>query len=191
MFAQSALPAAYTPVMLLNLTTLVDDRTPLRLELTPETLAVPADDFAVADVLHFVGELQQAAPGEYRLTGRVTGDVLVPCSRCAEPFGIALDVPVDVPLRPVAALEAADEHEIGDDDLATTFYEDETLDLAAFVREQCYLALPMKPLCRPDCRGLCPHCGTNLNQATCTCDTTWVDPRFAGLKALVPDPSGE
>lgn len=171
--------------MLLDLITLADDLTPLRVVLSPEALAVPADDFAVVEALQLTGALLRAPRGEFRLTGRVAGDVLVPCSRCAEPYLVALDVAVDVVFRPVAELEAAEEHEIAEEDLATEFYRGDALDLAAFVREQGYLALPMKPLCRPDCRGLCPQCGTNLNESACTCDTTWVDPRLAALKAIV------
>jgi uncharacterized protein len=52
------------------------------------------------------------------------------------------------------------------------------------MREQFYLALPMKPLCRDDCRGLCGVCGTNLNHVMCGCKREWDDPRFAVLKAL-------
>ena len=51
--------------------------------------------------------------------------------------------------------------------------------------EQFYLALPMKPLCREACKGLCPNCGTNLNEATCDCQVRWEDPRLAALKALM------
>jgi uncharacterized protein len=54
------------------------------------------------------------------------------------------------------------------------------------VREQCYLAIPMKPLCRPDCQGLCPVCGTNLNIERCQCNPQWQDPRLAVLQTLVP-----
>ena len=53
------------------------------------------------------------------------------------------------------------------------------------MREQFYLALPMKPLCREDCKGLCPQCGTNLNTGTCECRPEWEDPRLAALKALI------
>ena len=72
-------------------------------------------------------------------------------------------------------------------DTAATFYEDDAIDLADLLREQFYLALPMKPLCRQDCKGLCPQCGTNLNTDTCQCQVRWEDPRLAGLKALIPD----
>jgi uncharacterized protein len=52
------------------------------------------------------------------------------------------------------------------------------------MREQFYLAVPMKPLCRDDCAGLCPSCGTNLNRGSCGCTRDWEDPRFAALKAF-------
>jgi uncharacterized protein len=55
------------------------------------------------------------------------------------------------------------------------------------MQEQCYLAVPMKPLCREDCRGLCSECGTNLNSASCACQQTWVDPRLAVLDQLRKD----
>ena len=52
------------------------------------------------------------------------------------------------------------------------------------MREQFYLALPMKPLCRDACKGLCPHCGTNLNASSCDCAPAWQDPRLAALREL-------
>ena len=52
------------------------------------------------------------------------------------------------------------------------------------MREQFYLSLPMKPLCREDCQGLCPACGTNLNRGLCTCKRDWDDPRMAALRNL-------
>jgi uncharacterized protein len=52
------------------------------------------------------------------------------------------------------------------------------------MREQFYLALPMKPLCRPDCQGLCPVCGKNRNVETCACQSEWVDPRMEALRRL-------
>jgi uncharacterized protein len=58
------------------------------------------------------------------------------------------------------------------------------------MREQFYLALPMKPLCRADCQGLCPICGRNRNRETCACSTDWVDPRLAVLKTLIK-PTGD
>jgi len=68
--------------------------------------------------------------------------------------------------------------------MTTAFYENDEIDLAQLMREQFYLSLPMKPLCRADCQGLCVVCGTNLNRAMCDCKREWDDPRLAPLKAL-------
>ena len=66
-----------------------------------------------------------------------------------------------------------------------TFYRDEQIDLNELLREQFYLALPMKPLCSEGCKGICPQCGTNRNAANCDCSPQWEDPRMAGLKTLL------
>jgi uncharacterized protein len=85
---------------------------------------------------------------------------------------------------PSSAVRIEAEHEMDDEDLETSYYRDDQIDLSELLREQFYLALPMKPLCRDDCRGLCPECGINLNAGTCTCAPTWEDPRLAALKEL-------
>jgi uncharacterized protein len=79
------------------------------------------------------------------------------------------------------------EREIQDDDLSTVYYRGAAIDLGDLLREQFYLALPMKPLHDEGCKGLCPQCGTNLNREACECRPTWEDPRMAALKALIND----
>ena len=94
----------------------------------------------------------------------------------------------DAPKRPAKAAKAppvVEEVELQDEDLDTAFYRDHVLDLAEMLREQFYLALPMQPLCRPDCQGLCPTCGIDRNVETCQCKTEWMDPRLSVLKTLV------
>ena len=59
--------------------------------------------------------------------------------------------------------------ELNDDDLDTSFYSEEKVVLEDLVSEQINLALPMRPLCSPDCKGLCLTCGTDLNRGSCTC----------------------
>jgi uncharacterized protein len=177
--------------MRLDLATIAADRTPLDLELAAEALDVPPEDFALVGPLHFTGDLVRRAAGEYVVSGRLHGTLSVPCSRCLEPFAVPLAATFDLQYAPAALVEAQDEHEIGQDDLAVEFYRDETIDLGVLAREQCYLALPMKPLCHETCRGLCPQCGVNLNLTTCACDARWVDPRLEGLKALVRGPESE
>jgi uncharacterized protein len=92
-----------------------------------------------------------------------------------------------LPQGAAADEEASEESETEDDDVSTTFYQDEAIDLSELLREQFYLVLPMKPLCRESCKGLCPQCGVNLNVETCACKPEWEDPRLAALKALISD----
>jgi uncharacterized protein len=91
---------------------------------------------------------------------------------------------VDALYLPAAQRLGDEDEEIAGEDLGVSYYEEDVINLAELVREQCYLALPMKPLCREDCRGLCPVCGVNRNRETCACVTNWVDPRFDALRRL-------
>ncbi len=120
----------------------------------------------------------------FQLVGAVKTALELPCSRCLEPFALPVEAPFDLRYQPRAMNTGADEREIEEDDLSTAFYEHDKIDLRQLMREQFYLALPMKPLCRADCKGLCPTCGGNLNSSVCGCDKGWEDPRFAGLKNL-------
>jgi uncharacterized protein len=61
------------------------------------------------------------------------------------------------------------------------------IDLAPVLREYFLLEIPISPLCRPDCKGLCPICGNNLNESTCNHDDESGDPRFSSLKKLLEE----
>jgi len=115
--------------------------------------------------------------GGYRATARQA------CSRCLEPLVTEVGPEVDVHLCPSPA-SRHEEVELGPDDLEVDFYQGDTLDVAGLLRSETLLALPMKPLCHPDCRGLCPVCGTNRNVTACACETRAMDPRLAPLDAL-------
>jgi uncharacterized protein len=144
-----------------------------------------AADYAVLGDVHFDGTLRKDEP-RFILGGRLQARLQVMCGRCLEPFTLPVDTQVELTYVPHPATAANDEEvELSQDDLTTAFYRDQTLDLGEMVREQFYLALPMSPLCREDCKGLCPRCGTNLNQGTCACDVRWEDPRLAGLRTLL------
>jgi uncharacterized protein len=111
--------------------------------------------------------------------------LVLPCSRCLEGFELDVDAPFDLRYQPKDAGTADEsERELGDDDLSSAFYENDEIDLEQLMKEQFYLALPMKPLCKDECRGLCALCGANLNRGACGCTPTWEDPRFAVLRAL-------
>ena len=121
---------------------------------------------------------------QFRLVGRVKTTLELRCGRCLEPFTLPVDSEFDLRYLPHAQNTGEGEREVEEDDLTTAFYTNEEIDLGHLMSEQFYLVLPMKPLCRPDCKGLCPTCGANWNRDTCTCDNTWEDPRLAALKTF-------
>jgi uncharacterized protein len=137
--------------------------------------------------VHLRFDLFKKGSDRYRLTGTVDTILELPCSRCVEPYRLPVESAFDLEYQPQSANAGQGEIEVGEDDLSTAYYQDDAIDLGQLMREQFYLALPMKPLCREDCAGLCPVCGTNLNRETCGCKRDWEDPRFAALKALKRD----
>jgi uncharacterized protein len=122
---------------------------------------------------------------EVKLVGRLTTALQLQCGRCLESYTLAVSESFDLMYLPRNENAGEGEIEIEEEDLETAFYEGDEIDLGQLMREQFYLALPMKPLCSEQCRGLCPVCGANLNQSSCNCETRWVDPRLEALKSLV------
>ena len=120
----------------------------------------------------------------FRLEGTVRTELELACSRCLEPFRLPVDAAFDLRYHPASEMSSVEESGIEEEDLETSYYRDEQIDLNELMREQFYLALPMKPLCQDGCRGLCPQCGTNLNQGACDCAAEWKDPRLAPLEAI-------
>ena len=160
----------------------------------------PLGSFARIFEPHEVGEREEAyrivAPvdlafevhkdkARFRLAGRVQAELELECGRCLEPFRLPVDAPFDVRYLPASEASSEPEREVEEEDLETSYYTNDAIDLNELLREQFYLALPMKPLCREECRGLCPQCGTNLNTGTCDCSPVWEDPRLAPLKGLI------
>ena len=118
--------------------------------------------------------------------GAVTATVELPCSRCLESFDFPLTSEFSFSLVPEASEPGPCEKELQTEDLETDFYDGETIDVRKIVHNNVLLGLPIKPLCRDDCSGLCPVCGTNRNLARCTCSTDEPgDPRLARLKEFL------
>lgn len=157
-----------------------------------EALGAPPDDPSVGSGSLVLDLYAEGA--HVFANGRITGHVVVACSRCIEPVKLAFDEPLRVtflpqaelpsPGEPAAAVDEEDEGvAITEDDLDLFGYDGEVIDLEPLVREQFVLAVPFSPLCSEGCLGLCAQCGTNRNLSACTCEAPG-DPRLAGLKAL-------
>jgi uncharacterized protein len=119
---------------------------------------------------------------ELFFAGDLKTDTRAVCARCAEEVDVSADRPFRYVLSPKSV--GYDGDDPGAEDLEFSMYEGEEVDLSPLIREQVLLALPTRPLCRDDCRGLCPHCGVNLNRATCDCRVETLDPRLEALRSL-------
>lgn len=142
------------------------------------------DDAArIADPLNVSGVVRREGRGHV-VEGVISGEVECDCSRCLAPAR----VPLNLRFRDVFVrsddFATAQESELADSDLDISEFDGETIDLSEVVREQILLAVPEQVFCRPDCRGLCAECGSDLNAGTCACDKRETDPRWAELKKL-------
>jgi uncharacterized protein len=121
--------------------------------------------------------------GGYALSARLVYEGELECSRCLASYPFREDETFSLvlyPRRPVPEGEV----ELAADDLDALFYDDPVVPLAPIAEERVQMALPMKPLCRPDCKGLCAECGKDLNQGPCGCAHASVDRRWEALRAL-------
>jgi uncharacterized protein len=121
---------------------------------------------------------------DIRLKGRFAGSFEVPCARCVEPVEIPLSAEYDLIFRPARADAEATERSITAPETEIGYYQKDSLWLEDVLREQVLLSLPVKTLCEPDCKGLCPRCGANRNTQPCTCEVGPSDPRWEALAGL-------
>lgn len=117
--------------------------------------------------------------------GHVHGAATATCARCLATFPLDLDTDFSVVLTPEERLKG--EIELAPGDLALSFYRGPDVDLTRLVYEQVLVALPIRPLCDEECRGLCPQCGINRNAGECSCTVDAGDPRLAVLRGLKID----
>lgn len=144
----------------------------------------------------FAGRIERGEEDSVHVRGHVSARLGVECGRCLDRYGLSLDQELDLFFLPHQAgtEEAEDEVELSDRDMVVAFYEGERLDLGQVLREQFLLSVPMKKLCRADCRGLCPSCGANRNAGACGCppaEGETADSRLAVLGQLFKKGSDE
>jgi uncharacterized protein len=171
--------------MLFDLRKLHGPREHLERTFQPAAFHPQDREYRVAGPVGLWMDVHKLGDGAYAVSGRARTRLEVECSRCVEPFQVPVDATFDLRYVPYAENTGEGEREVGEDDLTTAYYRAGMLDIIELLREQFVLALPMKPLCGDDCRGLCPQCGTNLNKTPCDCPPKWEDTRLAPLKSLL------
>ncbi|MGQ0712385.1 MAG: YceD family protein [Gemmatimonadaceae bacterium] len=130
-----------------------------------------------ASAVHATGRLSKAGSGRYYWSGRIEGEVTGSCRRCLT----ALSAPVREDVHLIFA--ETDDAESEDPDVFALPAGAHQVDLRRAMHEQWLLSAPRFALCRDDCRGLCPRCGTDLNVAPCTCEAE-TDSRWDALRKL-------
>ena len=175
--------------MLLDLTRYREPQSHFSRTFTPEEVAQDGDAYRIVAPVALDFDIHKDKE-KFRLEGTARTELELSCSRCLEPFRMPVDTEFDLRFLPASEMPTVEEREMEDEDVDISYYRDDQIDLNELLREQFYLALPMKPLCTEDCKGLCPQCGTNLNIGTCSCAVEWEDPRLAPLKGLAR-PRGE
>ena len=121
---------------------------------------------------------------DIRVVGKLATRLEIPCARCLEPVPYQVDRSFELLFRPQSVNEGPDEREMQDKDAEIAFYDGKGVELEDILREQILLAVPIKIVCREECKGLCPQCGKNLNTGECQCEPVAGDPRWNALKDL-------
>jgi len=144
------------------------------------------ESFALEGGGHLRCHLDRGDARTIHVQGELDARLRLECGRCLEPFDLAVKQPLDLFYLPGGKEqdEEEDEIELADRDMVVAYYEEDRLDLGEMIREQFFLNLPMKRLCREGCLGLCPSCGQNRNRIRCECPPVKPDGRLASMGAL-------
>ncbi len=158
--------------------------------------ALPLKEFEIScqiiEPVHARLFLQQQAEG-CLIKGSLEAKVELPCDSCGEPAVYKISAQIEeFEEHPNAVYtdEDGNEYNLNEEEYANTSliyidkYSNAHLDIASLLWEEFSLALPVKPLCKADCKGICTSCGVNKNLADCTCEKESTDPRFEKLKNL-------
>jgi uncharacterized protein len=154
------------------------------IEGTVEPSSIPLDEpcYRLAEPLTFTGRATRSGEDVY-VEGTLAGSVEAQCSRCLENFALPLDVSLDVMFVPEQESEDAEE-DMFESETHRAYYSGESIDLLEQLRDIILVNLPIKPICRSDCKGLCPQCGADLNREPCTCERSTGPSPFDKLKDL-------
>ncbi|MCK4368869.1 MAG: DUF177 domain-containing protein [Dehalococcoidales bacterium] len=151
-------------------------------------------DYEVKQVIDVIGDGKGSlVQGKVRLMrtdqgilvkGRLDIEVKLTCGRCLSLFGCPLALDIEEEYFPTTDVVSGAPLSLPEEFGGFTIDEHHELDLTEAIHQYALLAMPMKPLCREDCAGLCPHCGHNLNLGACNCPPQGADPRWSELSRL-------
>jgi len=181
--------------LILDIDALQEANRPFEADLSREFLdavlrADPPTEFHAGGASHLSGRTTKMGR-QVLVQAKLSVPLTSPCKRCLKPVELSEAIDLVRTFVPVEQQKPAREHKSEDAEgsfepaqVDEETYRGKELDLAPAVREQILLSVPVAPLCREECKGLCPRCGKDLNDGECGCDRTVLDPRWAALKGI-------
>ncbi len=121
------------------------------------------------------------------IKGKVQTNLQLQCVRCLKEFSFPISSTFELTLHPLKETSSTEEKELGEEDMASSFYEGGDIHLSEIACEQIFLEIPYKPLCHEECKGLCPICGKDLNLTSCNCAKEEFASSFSALQKLKLD----
>jgi len=153
-------------------------------EIDPSAIKLDVPGYALTEALAFTGRASRVGE-DVTIEGSLTGSVDSQCSRCLNDFRMPVDMQVDLVFVPRIEPARDDAEEVDVDiNAGFSYYDGISIDLLTEIRELVLVNLPIKPVCRDDCKGLCPRCGADLGVAPCRCGGEDDPSPFDKLKEL-------
>lgn len=151
---------------------------PLNIQAACDPLTYGYADIAFGAPLSFCGKAENVA-GEIHINGWLAAHLLLACSRCGVPFSFMLSLPfAEIYISGEASQDLDGEQD-------KRHFTGDSIDITPEALRLLFAELPMKPMCREDCCGLCPQCGADLNGEGCSCAQNDIDPRWEKLRDLL------
>lgn len=160
--------------MKIELSSFTEKLTKVEKSLKPKAIGLKEEGFI--GTIDLYAHAVKEEVGRVWLEGVVSGTVELTCDRCLENFAEEIKKNIRVLFDPSEKIDSQEED--------TLILSSEELDLGKYLKDSLLIAIPSKKLCKPDCKGLCDQCGTNLNVDTCDCEKENIDPRLEKLKDL-------
>ena len=122
--------------------------------------------------------------GDVHLNGKVAALIVLKCDRCLEEYNQKIDTSFFYILVLGQSVEGKKEIALGKEDMEVSLYDGAEIQIGEIFREQILLQIPLRHVCREDCKGICPTCGADLNKEECRCRTETLNNPFSVLKKL-------
>jgi uncharacterized protein len=144
----------------------------------------PVDERVSLVALATVNGKVRLSGNEVFVNGHVETRAQVECDRCLKPVELPVNVDFTLEYISDSDYESIETAELTEAEMSVSVFDGTAIDVDEIVKEQILLAVPTRMLCREDCKGICPECGTDRNTGECDCVTNEIDPRWAALKNL-------